>query len=85
MGARVGELVQDQAAARELGVDGKQARAGRRLEHEVGGHDRRRDTRDEAEPDGRRELLERLALLGPARVRQNQRRHLGQHGEECRW
>ena len=83
-GARVGEFVQDQAAARELGVDGKQARAGRRLEHDVGGHDRCRDARDEPEPDGRRELLERLALLGPPRVRRQQRRHLSQHGEERR-
>jgi hypothetical protein len=84
-GARAGELVQDQAAACELGVDGKQARAGGRLEHEVGGHDRRRDIRDEAEPEGRRELLEHLALLGPPRVRRQQRHHLGQHGEERRW
>jgi hypothetical protein len=49
--ARVSKLVQEQAAARELGMDGKQAGAGRRLEHEVSRCDRRRDAGDEAESD----------------------------------
>ena len=83
--ARVGELVEDEAAARELGKDGEEPGPGRGLEHEVGGRDRRRGARGEAERDRRGELLERLALLRAARVGRKQRRHLGQHGEECRW
>ena len=78
-GARVGELVQDERGAGELGKDGEEPGAGRGLEHEVGGRDRRGDARDEAERDRRRELLERLALLGAARMGGSERRELGQH------
>ena len=85
MRARFGEFVEDQEAACELGVDGEQARPGRGLQHEVGRRDRGADAGRETETDRGRELLERLALLGPARVGRKQIRHLGQHGKEHRW
>ena len=79
---RVGELVEDQATACKLGMDGEKAGSRRRLEHEVGGRDRRGRARDETKPDRRGELLECLALLGAARMGGNERRQLGEHGEQ---
>ncbi len=84
IGASVGDLVQDQAAAGELGMDGEEPGAGRGLQHEIGGHDRGGRAGDEAKSDRGGELLESLALLGPARVRRNEGRELRQHGEEAR-
>ena len=78
----VGEFVQDEAASGEFGEDGEKARAGRRLQHEIGGRDRGGGGGGEAERDRRRELLQRLALFGAARVRGQQRRDLRQHGEK---
>ena len=83
--ARLGELVQGEAATRELGMDGEEPGPGRGFEHEVGGCDRRRSARGEAELDRGGELLERLALLRAAGVGRKQHRQLGKHGEECRW
>ena len=45
---------------------------------------RGRERGDEAELDGRRELLELLAFLGAARVRRRERGELGQHVEQPR-
>ncbi len=81
VGPRGGQLVQRERAARKIGEGGEQAGAGRRLEHEVTGGDRRGAGRDEPERDRRRELLERLALLRAAGVGRQQRRDLAQHGE----
>src|SRR5258708_22483451 len=66
MRAGLGELVQGEAATRELGMDGEEPGPGRGLEHEVGGCDRRRSAGGEAELDRGGELLERLALLRAA-------------------
>ena len=70
------QLVQGQSAARELGEDGEQARAGRRLEHEIGRADRSSAGGDKPERDRRRELLQRLALFGTSRVCRKKRRDL---------
>ena len=72
-------------AAGEFGMDGEEPGAGRGLQHDVGGRDRRGRARDEAELDRRGELLERLALFGAARMGRNERRQLGQHAEERGW
>ena len=78
-GARLGQLVENERPAGELGEDGEQAGAGRRLQHEIGGRDRGGGAGREAERDRRRELLKRLALLGAARVGGKKARDLGQH------
>ena len=57
----------------QLGEDGELARAGGRLEHLVGGRHAGGERRDETQLDGRGELLELLALLGPPRVRGRER------------
>jgi hypothetical protein len=80
--AGVGEFVENETGAGELGKDGEEASASRRFEHEVGWCDCRGDTRDEAQRDWCRELLERLALFGPARVRRQQGRNFLQHWEQ---
>ena len=77
--ARLGQLVQYERCAGDFREDGEQASAGRGLQHEVGRRDRRRGARREAERDRRRELLERLALLGAARVGGEKAGDLGQH------
>jgi hypothetical protein len=66
--AGLGQLVQDQNAAGELGEDGEQARPGRRLKNAIGRRDRQRGACGQPERDRRRELLKRLALLGTPRV-----------------
>ena len=66
----------------QLGEDGELARAGGRLEHLVGGRHARGERRDETQLDGRGELLELLALLGPPRVRGRERGELPEHGEQ---
>ena len=77
--AGLGQLVQDQRAAGQLGEDGEQSGAGRRLEHPIGGRDGGGGARRDPERDGRRELLERLALLGAASVGGEKIRDLRQH------
>jgi hypothetical protein len=67
-GASVRQFVQHECAAGDLGQDGEEPGAGRRLEHAVGGRNGGRGAGREAERDRRRELLERLALLRTARV-----------------
>ena len=67
--ARLGELVEAEGAAGDLGEDGEQAGTGRRLQHDIVRSDRGGGRRNEAQGDRRRELLEGLALLGAARVR----------------
>ena len=80
--AAVGEFVQDEAASRQFREDGEKARAGRRLQHEIGVRDRGGRGGGEAERDRRRELLQRLALFGAARMGGKQCRDLRQHGEK---
>ena len=82
--AGLSELVQRQDAAGEGGEDGEQPSAGGRFQHQVARRDRGGDAGREAERDRRRELLERRALLGAARMRGRQRGQLGQHGEHPR-
>ena len=79
LGARVGKLVQNQAAAGELGKNGEQACARRWLQHKIPGHHRRGRRRNMAKADRRRELLEGLAFLRPARVRREESRDLREH------
>ena len=50
IGARVGQLVEDEPGSGKFGKDSQQAGAGRRFEHHVIGRDGRR-SRDEAECD----------------------------------
>ena len=73
-GAGVGEFVEDERRAGELGEDREQAGAGGRLQHDVGRRDRGRDAGRIAQRDRRRELLKRLALFGAARVGRKKRR-----------
>src|SRR5260370_31153684 len=68
IGPAASDLVQDQAAASKLGMDGEEPGAGRRLQHKIGRRDRGGGAGDEAESDRGRELLQRLALLRPAGV-----------------
>ena len=56
IGARVGQFVQHQCAAGDLGQDGEQTRSGRRFENAVGGRDGGGGCSDQAERDRRREL-----------------------------
>ena len=81
--ASISELIEMQLRASELGINRKEPRASRGFEHEIVGRDRRRYAGDETEFDRRGELLERLALLGAARMRRNERREFFQHSEEC--
>jgi hypothetical protein len=71
-GAGVGQLVEDERAAGDLGEDGEQAGAGRRLQHPVGRSDGRGVGGDQAERDRRRELLEGLAFRRTPRMRRQQ-------------
>ena len=81
-GARLGQFVENERAAGELGEDGEQSGAGRRLQHEIGRRDRGGGAGREAERDRRRELLKRLALLGAARMGGEKARDLGQHRQQ---
>ena len=56
--AGLGQLVQHERAAGDLGEDGEQAGAGRRLQHAIGRRDGGCGAGREAERDRRRELLE---------------------------
>jgi hypothetical protein len=79
--ARIGKLVENEAAARKFGKNGEQARARRRLQHEILGRHRRGRRRNMTKADRGRELLEGLALLRPAGVRREQRRDFREHGK----
>ncbi len=83
VGAGRGEFVEDQRAAGGRGQDGEQPGSGRWFQHAVGRRDRRRRQRSEAQWQRRRELLERLAFLGSARVRRQQSDDARQHGKPC--
>ena len=72
------QLIQGQPAAREFSKDGEQARTGRGLEHDIGRGDRSRGGGGECELDRRRELLQRLALLGAPRMGGQKRRDLAE-------
>ncbi len=78
-GARLGQLIENQRRAGELGKDGEQPGSGRRLQHEIGGRDRGGGAGCKAQSDRRRELLKRLAFLGAARVGGKKAGDLGQH------
>src|SRR6185437_9589193 len=81
IGARGGELVEREASAGELGEDGEEARSGRGFEHEIAGRERGSPRGDEPKADRRRELLQRLALLGAAGLRWHEPGDLRQHCE----
>ena len=80
-GTGVGDLVQSQPRFRELGEDRQQARAGRRLEDEVGRRQHRRFGGDEAERDRRRKLLELFGFLRTPGLRRQACGEPGQHLE----
>ena len=79
--AALGQLIERQLGARLLGVNSQQARAGRRLEHEIARPQRRRNGGDEGEPRRGAELLQRLAGFGAAGVGREKRRDLLDHRE----
>ena len=83
IGAGFGQFIEDQRAASRLREDGKQAGAGRGFQHTVARRDRSRSQCGKAEWNRRRELLKRLAFLGTARVRRQQRDDFRQHGKPC--
>ncbi len=59
----LGQLVEDEIGAGDLRENREQARAGRRLQHPIGGCHRGGGQRRQAERDRRRELLEGLRHL----------------------
>ncbi|TWG96286.1 hypothetical protein L598_002700000160 [Mesorhizobium sp. J18] len=71
-GAHVCEFVEHEGAAGDIGEDGEQAGAGRRLQHAVGRGDGGGICRDQAQWDRGRELLKALGFLGAPRVRWQQ-------------
>ena len=81
-GAGIGEFVEGERAAGELGEDRKKARAGRGLQNKVGRRDRGGGRGAEAERDRRRKLLQGLALFGAPRMGREQPGHLGQHRQQ---
>jgi len=80
-GARVGNFVENEPRPGQLGEDRQQPRAGGWFQHDVGGSERGRLGRDEAERDRRRELLQLFGFLGSARLR---RLHGGNAKRGCR-
>ena len=78
-GAGLGQFVEDKRSAREFGQNGEQAGPGRRFQHAVGWRDRSCRAGGKPQRDRRRELLERLALLGAARMGGEKARDLRQH------
>ena len=77
--ACLGQLVQHERTAGDLGEDGEQPGAGRGFQNPIGCRDGRRGGDREAKRDRRRELLERLALLGATRVGGEKARDLREH------
>ena len=82
-GAMIGKLVEDQARAGELGMDGEQAGAGGRFQHRVGGRQRRGAGGDMRDRQRRRQLLQGLALGRALGVGRQQRGNPLQHGQPC--
>jgi hypothetical protein len=78
-GADIGQLVEHERAACQLGEDGEQAGPGRGFQHQVCRRDRGGGAGRKTEHDRRRELLKCLALLGAARMRRQKHGDLGQH------
>ena len=83
IGAGLGQLIEDEIGAFDLGKDRKQARAGRGLQYPVDGRERCGGQGRETKRRRRRELLTGLSLLGPARVRRQQPGDLAQRCEPC--
>ena len=77
----LGQLVQHERAAGDLGQDGEEAGSGRRLQHAVRRPDGGCGQGREAERGRRRELLEGLALGGAAGVGREKAGDLGQGGK----
>ena len=65
-GTAVGELVEDERSAGELGEDGQETGAGRWFQRDVCRFDRCRYAGNKCQPDRRRELLQGFAFLGAA-------------------
>ena len=80
----LGKLVQRKRSAGDFGVDGKKAGACRRLQHGRARRKLRGMDHQKAEAERRRELLEFVTLLAPARVRGQKRRKPFQHGKIAR-
>ena len=77
IGAGVGQLVEQERAAGDLGQDGEKPGSGRGLQHAVGRRDGCGERGCQAERDRGGELLEGLRLLGAARMRRHQAGDLG--------
>jgi hypothetical protein len=78
VGARVGQLVQREAAARDLGEDRQKPGPGRRLEDEVTGRDMCGSQRRHPHGQRRRELLEPIHLLRAPGMSRQKPRHLAE-------
>lgn len=77
-GAHLGQLVEDERAAGDLGQNGEEAGPGRGFEHTVGRGDRGGGHCRQAKRDRGRELLEGLRFLGAAGMRRQQQGDSGQ-------
>jgi hypothetical protein len=82
-GARFGQLIESERAARELGEDGEQPGARRRLHHPVSRRDGGGMGRDQAERDRSRKLLEGLAFGRAPRMRWQKAGDLRQRDKQC--
>ncbi len=82
--ARVGELVQREAAARDLREDRQKAGPGRGLEDEVTGRDLGCCHCSQSHGQRRRELLEALHFLRAPGMRRQEARHLGKDRQQRR-
>ncbi|WP_255607776.1 hypothetical protein [Methylosinus sp. Sm6] len=83
IGAGLGQLVEEKRAAGDLGKNGEQARAGRWLQHDVVRRDRSRRYRREAQRNGSRELLKRLALFRATGVCRKEAGDFRECGKPC--
>ena len=84
VGAGLGQFVEQERTAGDFGEDREQAGAGRRLQHDVARRDAGGGDGGEAERGRRGKLLERLALLGAARMRRQETGDPGEGGKPCR-
>ena len=84
VGSGLREFVEAQRRSRELGEDGEEPGPRRRLQDEIGRRQRGGGARREAKRDRRRELLQRLALGGTARMARQKRRDPGEDRKLCR-
>ena len=83
-GADLGQFVDEQRTAGDLGQDGEEPGAGRGLQHAVGVRDRRRRHRSEAERDRGGELLEGLRFLGTPGVGRQEPGNFRKLRQDCR-